>query len=92
MNLENLTLGEISQIEKLSGLSINLIQDDASPKGAALAAIAYTFKRRTDPAFSWNDAQAFTVTEANELLGLNADEDEDPKAETPKQKRPSKTA
>lgn len=80
LDLSNLTLGEISFIEDLSGMSISSIGDDAAPKGKALAALATVAKRRSgEPTFTFNQALALGMGEVNALLGLGDDEavDED---------------
>lgn len=73
-----LTLGEIATIEKLSGQPIGAMGDPAAPKGAAMAALAMVAKRRGGfPGYTWKEAQGLTLTEAQELLGLDtADDDE----------------
>lgn len=83
IDISTLTLGEVAKIEDLAGLPISAIADDDKPKGLALAALAYVVKRRTGtPDFTWNQAQALTFSEVNDLLGLDEDEDEDdPKAD-----------
>ncbi|MBX3309711.1 MAG: hypothetical protein KF739_04660 [Cryobacterium sp.] len=78
-DFDALTLGEVSKIEELSGQSIASIADADSPKGKALAAMAMVVKRRTgDPAFTWNQACALTLDEANQILGLNEEEQDEP--------------
>lgn len=77
-DFDALTLGEVSTIEELSGLSISAIADEEAPKGKALAAMAMIAKRRSgDPKFTWNQAQALTIQEANELLGFGVEETEE---------------
>jgi len=78
IDYSTLTMGEIATIESLSGQSIGALEDQDSPKGLALAALAYVGKLREDKSFTWNDAQALTLTEVTELLGLN--EETAPKA------------
>lgn len=73
---DELTLGEIALIEKLSGQPITALDDATAPKGAALAALVMVAKRRDDPRFTWNAAQAFTLSEAYEILGIDPDADE----------------
>lgn len=76
IDLANLTLGEVSTIEDLSGRSIVELGDGSKPMGKALSAIAMIIKRRTgEPTFSWNQAQALTIPEANKLLGVGDDDD-----------------
>ena len=82
LDITALTLGEIDKIETLSGCSINTLGNDDTPKGKMLAALAYVAKRRAQSAeglpvqFTWNDALALTMDEANALIGLGETEDE----------------
>lgn len=78
IDISTLTLGEVAKIEDLAGMPIAAIADDDRPKGLALAALALIVKRRTGhPQFTWNDAQALTFTEVNDLLGLDDGEADD---------------
>lgn len=78
IDFDSLTLGEVALIEELSGQSIGQIADESTPKGKALAAIAMVTKRRQgDPTFTWNQANALTLDQANAILGLTGPEDED---------------
>lgn len=77
IDVNKLTLGEVAKIEELSGQPISAIGDDDKPKGLALAALAFVAKRREDKAFSWNAAQELTFDEAQAILGLNQDDDEE---------------
>lgn len=76
-DINRLTLGEVAKIEELSGMPISEIGNDDKPKGLALAALAFVAKRRQDPKFSWNDAQSLTFDEANEILGLDATDEQE---------------
>ncbi|WP_350348014.1 hypothetical protein ABIQ69_15450 [Agromyces sp. G08B096] len=74
-DFDSLTLGEVSIIEDLSGLSISAIAVAESPKGKALAALAMVAKRRSgEPTFTFNQAMALTLDEANAVIGLDDDE------------------
>lgn len=85
IDLSNLTLGEVATIEDLAGRSITEIGDGSKPMGRALAAIAMILKRRTgEPTFSWNQAQALTIPEANALLGVDTDDTEEEEEEAGK--------
>lgn len=72
LNINSLTLGEVAKVEELSGLPFAAIADDEKPKGLAIAALAFVAKRRTDPAFTWNQAQALTFTDFAELVSMGA--------------------
>lgn len=78
-DFESLTLGEVSTIEDLSGMSIGSIADEGAPKGKAFAAIVMIMKRRNgDPGFTFNQALGVPLSEANALLG---GDDADPEAD-----------
>lgn len=86
MDISKLTMGEIALVESLSGLSLEEVGADQKPKGLALAALAFVAKKRADAEFTWNDAQALTYTEVNEILGDGEADDATeavPGAETP---------
>lgn len=70
-DIEHLTLGEIAQLEDLSGMSLSEFSDDKAPKAKFLIAMAYLAKRREDPAFSFSQAEAMTLTDLNAVLGDN---------------------
>lgn len=67
--LENLTLGEVSQLEELSGLSLTEIASDSAPKGKFMTALAYLSKRRQDSSFTYSQAEALTLAEVQGILG-----------------------
>lgn len=70
-DFDSLTLGEVATIEDLSGQSIAAIAQAETPKGKALAALVMVVKRRSgEPAFTWNQANALTLDEANAVLGF----------------------
>lgn len=92
IDLSTLTLGEVSLIEDLSGMSISSIGDDNAPKGKAMAAIAMVIKRRTgDPKFTFNQALSLSMDEVNTVLGVDED-DEDEDSEEGKDERSVKSA
>lgn len=76
IDIDSLTLGEVAKVESLSGLSIGQIAEDDKPKGLALAALVFVFKRRENPEYTWNQANAVTVTEAQAYLEGAADSDD----------------
>lgn len=78
MDIQSLTLGEVAKIEELSGQSITAIGEDDQPKGKALAAMAFVLKRREDPKFKWNDAMGLTFDEANQIIGFDTGEADQP--------------
>lgn len=75
---DKLTLGEIATIEDLSGRSISTLDNEEAPMGKMLAALAMIAKRRNgEPKFTWGDALALTMEEAQEAVGLDGDEESD---------------
>lgn len=76
-NFDQLTLGEVAAIEDLSGVAISSLSDQ-TPQGKFLAALTMVAKRRSgEPAFTFNQALAMSMTEAQSFLGLDEDDDED---------------
>lgn len=77
IDLESLTLGEVAAIEDLSGQGIATIADDDRPKGKALAALVMVIKRRSgEPTYTFNQALAVPLAEANALVGGDNDDGE----------------
>ena len=77
--IERLTVGDIAIVEDLSGQGMAALGDESAPKGKLMAALAYVIKRKQDKGFTFADALDMTMTEVQEVLGL--DEVEDPKEE-----------
>jgi hypothetical protein len=71
----SLTLGEVDIIETLSGQPIGAMADENRPKGKSLAALAYVVKRRSDPTFTFAQAQSLSM---GDLKGLGLSDDETP--------------
>lgn len=61
VDLEHLTVGEIEEIEELTGLAIDALADPKAPKGRVMRALGYVVKRRADPEFTWEQAGALKV-------------------------------
>lgn len=68
-SLDNLTLGEVSQLEELSGLSLSEIADEHAPKGKFMTALAYLAKRRQDPSYTYSQAETLTLAEVSDVIG-----------------------
>lgn len=77
IDFQRLTLGEVAKIEELSGLNLDAIADESSPKGRLLAAMAYVASRRRGAPLSWDDALGLTVEQAGELIGTEPADDVD---------------
>ena len=67
-SIENLTLGEIAQLEELSGQSLSEFSDDSAPKAKFLTAMAYLAKRRTDKTYTFSQAEALTLSELDGII------------------------
>lgn len=81
MNIMNkLTVGDVAIVEEMSGISISAMGDEDKPKGKMLAAMVYAVKRKQDKDFSYQNALDMTFDEVTEFLGLNEDDEDDPKA------------
>ena len=52
VDFDDLTIGEIEEIEELTGVSIKMIDDPERPMGATLRVLAYIRKRRDNPDFT----------------------------------------
>lgn len=68
MDIKNLTMGEISKVEELSGLPIGALAEDDKPKGKLMAALAFVIKRREDQKFTLEAANNMTMEEITALL------------------------
>ena len=68
IDLNDLTLGEMEDFEKLSGIKLSDVEGGSVP-AAALIALVYISKRRTDPKYTIKKARAVKVTD----LQLGAD-------------------
>ena len=56
IDLDDLTIGEVIEIEDLTGLPLDALQDTTMKKGRVLQAMAFISRRRVDPAFTFEDA------------------------------------
>lgn len=75
-DINALTMGELTQVEELSGQPFSALSDENAPKGKLFTALILVAKRRTNPAFSWSEAEATPLSVLSELLGSA-----DPKAQ-----------
>jgi len=69
MDFENLTLGEIEEMELLLGSSIDTAFADGKPKGRALRVFYYMAQRRENPNYKFEDTEKVTQAEALSALG-----------------------
>lgn len=67
-NINELKLGEVAEIEKLSGKPIAALADNEVPRGLLLQAIVYVVQKREDPKYKFVDAGEVSMDEAMSLL------------------------
>lgn len=77
-----LTMKEWNIIEQKSGMAVTTLGDINEPKSGLLIALAYVWSKRSNPNFTYEEAENLTMGEVNELLGLN----DSPKDEEPETK------
>jgi hypothetical protein len=70
LDLESLKIREIEELEELTGVSVDMLDEPGQPKGLILKVMAYLARKRTDP--------DFTLEMAGELVLRTAPVD-DPK-------------
>jgi hypothetical protein len=73
MDIQNLTLGEIATVERLSGRAFADISDESLPKGELLSALAFVIKKRADQSFTYEQAQQLTMSDIELLLAGDAE-------------------
>ena len=73
LDMSSLTLGEVATIEDLAGVPLSAIE--TAPQGKFLAALVMIVKRRSgEPTFTFNQALAIPMDEAQQLLGFDTPE------------------
>ena len=77
MNINDLTLGEVEEVENYAGMPLAALADSEAKKGKLLVALAWILKRKQDPSFTIEHAKRLSMGDINSLL--DGDED-DPKA------------
>jgi hypothetical protein len=68
IKIEELTLGEIEEIELMLGSGFDEALADGKPRGRALRVLYYIFKRREVPGYKFEDTEKLTQKEAVEFL------------------------
>ena len=74
MDIQNLTLGEITQVENLSGRAFVELSDEEAPKGALLTALAFVVKKRADSNYTYEEAQKLTMADIEEIMTPDSSE------------------
>lgn len=69
MDFEDITLGEIAEIEDYAKLPFSEIGDDRIGVIKLRIALAWVMKRRTDPDFTIAEAETLTPKDFAELFG-----------------------
>lgn len=77
---DELTLDEVELIEELTGFSVDLLREQATPKGKMLKAMVVVVNRRTDPEFSFEDAGKINIKTVNEMTAGDEDDEDPPEA------------
>ena len=66
--LEDLTLGDVEEVEKYAGQPLASLADATSNKGRLMTALAWVIKRKEDPKFSIEDAKKMPMGDITKLL------------------------
>ncbi len=74
MDIQNLTLGEIATVERLSGRAFADLAEENLPKGELLSALAFVVNKRANPNFTYEDAQKLTMGDIETLLAGESEE------------------
>ena len=62
IDINDLTIGEVVEIEDLTGLPLDALGQADKPKGRMLQALAFISKRREDPEFTWEMAGELKIS------------------------------
>ncbi len=62
IDINDLTIGEIVEIEERTGLPLDALGQADKPKGKMLQALAYISKRRDNPEFTWEMAGELKIS------------------------------
>ena len=68
MDFDDITLGEIAEIEDYAQLPFSAIAEDRVGVIKLRIALAWIIKRRTQPDFTIQDAEKLTTTDMNSLF------------------------
>lgn len=75
MNWDEMTLGEIEDIETYAGQPVAALADKTAANSKLTTALAWIIRRRVDSSFTISDARKLTRSELNALIS-SEDEDE----------------
>ena len=62
LNVDDLTLGELEDIEEKTGVNVATLKQGAAPPTKVLTALVWVMKRREDPSFTYEMARETKVT------------------------------
>jgi hypothetical protein len=68
INFEEMTLGEIEEIELLIGRSVDEVFADGQPKGRALRVLYFVAMKRDNPEYKFEDTEKVSQAEALKIL------------------------
>jgi hypothetical protein len=68
IKFEELTLGEIEQVELMLNSSIDTAFADGKPKGRAIRVLYFISKKRENPNYKFEDTEQLTQKEAMDFL------------------------
>ncbi len=68
IKFEELTLGEIEEVELLLNTSIDAAFADGKPKGRAIRVLYFVAKKRENPGFKFEETEKITQAEALAFL------------------------
>lgn len=68
INFNELTLGELEEMELLVGQAVDVAFADGNPKGRALRALYYVVMKRDNPKYDFADTATVTQEEALKIL------------------------
>lgn len=71
MDFENITLGEIAEIEDYAKMSFSEIGDDTPGVYRLRIGLAWIMKRRIDATFTLKQAEALTPNDLTDLFGAD---------------------
>lgn len=66
--LDDLSLGEIVDVEEASGVSMSIMQDGGTAPFKFVVALAWVVKRRSDSAFTFDDALKLKARDLADLF------------------------
>jgi hypothetical protein len=74
MDFDEITLGEIEEIEEFADASLSEIGDDSKTATKLRIGLAWILKRRENPNFTIDDAKKMKMSEVMEFLGESSTE------------------